>query len=514
MNVIGSTVFIRCCQGIVQALGLVGITLAMSACSGLSSGLDAFSLDHLPVWTANRLEREAAATPPPIEFTDPAWWQQLNDAGLTALIETGLQDSANARAAAAKVALAQAQMGVLQSNLQPQMNARLEANKQQLSKNYYIPPAFAQKPLEVAQTAGSFNWDLDLWGRQKKAIEAQQGQAAAAAAEQANVSLQLSTQITRAYVQLRWTKTYLAELDAIAQAQQGILDLQTTRQTLGLDDGGAADQAREALAANVVLREQTANQQVRIVNALQSLVGSAAVVADALRRLPDTMPGQVLQYTADQPIPLKLLARRPDLVGMRFLAEAAAKQVDATRLGALPNINLTGFLGLQAIGWDKLLNSGSKIGLLGGVIEFPIFDAGKIRFATEARKAEFAVLKAQYENAVSNACLDIVNEVALLGQLNTEIAMQRERLAIQKQLKDRAARRYELGLDSRIPALLADLQYHGQQLRLLDSQLKGLANQIDLIVALGGGYENTAVSAKLAQAHPGPDDQSPPERSP
>ncbi len=476
-------------------------SLSLQACAILPEGLGQYSLNQLPQWLQSRNDnnlQQSPTTQAPIEFKTERWWRAANDDALSLLIEEALKDSSGARVAAARTNAALAQLGVYKADLLPQVGAKVEINKQELSKNYYVPPSFAGRPLELGQGAVSVNWDLDLWGRQQKAIESINGKVQAAQAEQAMVALQLSSQIAKTYVQLRWIRDHLAELQTMLTAHQAMVDLQTTRLSLGLDNGSGVDRAKDAMSQTALLMEQAKGQQSRLLAALESLVGNRELMAQALAKMPAGLPGPLLAYDDKQPLPLALLARRPDLVGSRFMVQAAASEVDATRLSALPNINLTGYLGSQAIGWSKLTDRDSRIALLGGVLEFPIFEGGKIRFATQAKKAEFEALKAQYEGSISNAAQEVINEVLLLKQINQEVAVQQERLGTLQRQAERAEQRRALGIDSAIPALDAKIALSGQRIRVLETQLKALGNQVDLVLALGGGYENKQVMQQLS----------------
>lgn len=445
-------------------------------------------LDTLPNWVQTR-NAQADSSHPAIEFTAQRWWDKVNDPALSALIEAALKDSAGARAAAAKADAAQAQLGIQRAEQLPTLGFRGEANRQELSKNYYVPPQFGGVPLDIGQTTFNAGWNLDLWGQQRKAIEAAMGELKASRAEQAMVSLQLSTQIAKAYVQLRYANTELAELGQMEALRAQMVSLQQTRLELGLDNGTGLDQAQDALAQTRQLLDQAKGLQSRLLAALDSLVGDPAITKAALQNLKPGLPEPLLNYSSNQPIALSLLTRRPDLLGERFRVEAAAAQVDAQRLALLPNVNLQAYLGTQAIGFNKLSDVDSKVALLGGVVQFPIFDAGKIRFATEAKRAQFQALKAHYEASITNAAQEVITEVITLEQYKAEAQRQDSRTDSLKRQMERARQRRELGLDSAMPAIESELAWRAQILRNLDLQLKALGNQIDLVNALGGGFQ-------------------------
>ncbi|HEY1059532.1 MAG TPA: efflux transporter outer membrane subunit [Limnobacter sp.] len=472
------------------------LSLSLAACA-LPPAAGPLPDDTLPNWVTAR-NAKANAGAPAIEFHSDRWWTQVNDPALSALIEAALKDSAGARAAAARTAAAAAQLGIQKADELPTLGFRGEFNRQELSKNYYVPPQFGGRPLDIGQTTFNAGWNLDLWGQQRKAIEAALGELKATQAEQALVSLQLSTQIARAYVQLRYAKTEIDELQRMVDLQAQMVSLQQTRLDLGLDSGNGLDQARDAQAQTQQQLEQAKGLQARLLAALDSLVGDPNITQAALKDLQPGLPAPLLNYSSQQPIALSLLTRRPDLVGERFRVQAAAAEVDAQRLALLPNINLQAYLGTQAIGFNKLTQADSKVALLGGVVQFPIFDAGKIRFATEAKRAQFEAMKAHYESSITNAAQEVITEVLTLEQYKAEAAKLDDRSNSLKRIMDRAQQRRTLGLDSAMPAIESELAYRAQTLRSLELQLKSLGNQIDLVNALGGGFQMNNIQGEAS----------------
>ena len=478
---------------IVRHLPLVGVTV-LSACA-LPPGAGPLELDTAPQWLSAR-NQKADVSSPAIEFKAQQWWREVNDPALTMLIEVALKDSAGAKAAAAKARAAAAQLGVLDADRYPQLGVRGEFSRQELSKNYYVPPQFGGIPLNIGQLTLNAQWNLDLWGQQRKAIEAAMGQVKAAAAEQAMVALQLSTQIAKAYVPLRATKVQLQALSETVALREEQAALQASRQSLGLDNGTGLDQARDALSQTRLLLEQGQGQQNRLLAALDALVGDPSVTQAAVQSLDASLPPPMLHYRSNQPIALSLLTRRPDLLGERFRVESAAAQIDVARLTLLPNVNLNAYLGTLAIGFEKLTQGNSKVALLGSVVQLPIFDAGKIRFATEVKRAEFDALKARYESSVSNAAQEVINEVLLMEQYDKELEAQSVRLTALESQLNRARQRQQLGIDSRLPSLELDVAARYQRLRVLELQVKQLGNQIDLVQALGGGFDASSMESK------------------
>ncbi|WP_329670187.1 efflux transporter outer membrane subunit [Limnobacter sp.] len=489
----------RALRPLVAAITASVAVLALQGCAIAPKGVGDYNLNKMPNWLQSHNEPLKSA--PPIEFKQTKWWQAVHDPILSELIDQALKDNASLRAADARTRAAMAQIGVLHADELPQVGTHLDLNKQKLSKNYYVPPPFSGVSMEQGVATLNLGWNIDLWGRQAKAIEAVEGQVKAAEAERAMVALKLSTDIAKVYVQIRWVGAYIDQLQAIKALNQQMVDLQKTRLDLGLDNGNGLDRANDALAQTELLLNQAEGQKARYIAATESLVGDTAVVEKAVAALPKTLPDPILNYSPEQPIALSLLARRPDLVGQRFMVQSAAAEVDTTRLAALPNINLNGYIGNQSIGWSKLTEPDSRVSLLGGVVDFPIFDGGKVKFATAEKKAKFDELKAQYEGSITSAAQQVISEVILLKQLNEEIQSQEARTASLENLTKRARQRRELGIDSSMPAIEAELALRTQQTRLLQTKLQALDNQVDLVEALGGGYENKDVLTELSSAN-------------
>ena len=185
----------------------------------------------------------------------------------------------------------------------------------------------------------------------------------------------------------------------------------------------------------------------------------------------------------------ELIGRRPDLVAARLRAEAAAKRIHVYRAQFYPNVNLSAFIGVQALGLDMLKASGSDIGSVGPAISLPIFNGGRLRGQLRGAEAEYAEAVANYDKALIQALQEVadaaVSQRALTPQIErVDAAVEAAREAWRVQNN-----RYEGGLANYLDVLSAE-DYLLSNLRVQsDLASRSLSLDVALNRALGGGYQ-------------------------
>ncbi|HUQ11805.1 MAG TPA: TolC family protein, partial [Steroidobacteraceae bacterium] len=183
-----------------------------------------------------------------------------------------------------------------------------------------------------------------------------------------------------------------------------------------------------------------------------------------------------------------LIGRRPDLIAARLRAEAAARRIHVYRAQFYPNVNLSAFIGVQALGLDRLRDSGSDVGSVGPAISLPLFN-GRLRGQLRGAKAEYAEAVASYDEALVTALQEVadaaVSQRALgpqFEQVGAAVEAAREAWRVQKD-------RYEGGLATYLEVLSAE-DYLLSTLRVQsDLASRSLSLDVALNRALGGGYQ-------------------------
>jgi multidrug efflux system outer membrane protein len=417
---------------------------------------------------------------------EAAWWEQFQDPVLDGLIERALSQDLDLRIALARVEEARAYLGAARRDRWPGVSteaARSRSDQQQ--------PGFTEERVEIDSYDVGFAtlWELDLFGRVRRGVQAAGADADAAVADLRDAQVLIAAEVARNYVELRGAQKRLRVAQANLGYQQDTLDLTRVRMTLGrgseLDVASAAAR-RAATEATIPL---LAAAEAVAANRLAVLLGERPGALAAELGFKEVAP-HLTTIAVDSPA--ALLQRRPDIRAAERELAAATARIGVAKADLFPRLTLSGFFGFVAGDADSLGESESRAWRVTPVLSWAGFDRGAwARVAVADARADAAL--AGYERAVLRALEETENAFAIYGA-------QRERLA---SVVDQAAA-------SRTAAELARIQYREGALdflRLLDAERTLLqaedevaaaeaslnASVVLIYKALGGGWEAAPV---------------------
>jgi len=187
----------------------------------------------------------------------------------------------------------------------------------------------------------------------------------------------------------------------------------------------------------------------------------------------------------------ELIGRRPDLVAARLRAEAAAKRIHVARAAFYPNVNLTAFIGVQALGVDMLKESGSDIGSVGPAVSLPIFNGGRLRAQLRGAEAEYAEAAANYEKVLVQALQEVADAAVSQRALGAQIARVDAAVDAAREAWRVQNDRYQGGVATYLEVLSAEDYLLGNLRAQTDLASRSLTLDVALNRALGGGYQNS-----------------------
>jgi NodT family efflux transporter outer membrane factor (OMF) lipoprotein len=420
------------------------------------------------------------------EWPAAGWWKHYGDPQLDALIEEALAGSPSIAIADARLRRARSSQDSARGALAPQLAANSAATLQEHSDNYLTPREMTPQGWDdYGRASLDFSWELDFWGKNRAALASATSEAVAASADADQARLTLSTGIAASYAELARLYSALDTATASKDLRSKTAVLFAQRFDNGLETRGSvrqADARRAGGDAEVLsIEEQISLQK----NRLAALLGAGPDrgMAIARPRVDFTRAfGLPATLSAD------LIGRRPDLIAARLRAEAAAKRIHAARAQFYPNVNLSGFIGLQSAGLEMLKESGSGIGSVGPAISLPIFNGGRLRAQLRGNEAEYAEAAANYDKVLAQALQEVadasVSQRALgpqLERVDAAVEAAREAWRVQNN-------RYEGGLATYLDVLTAE-DYLLTNLRTQsDLRSRSMALDVALNRALGGGY--------------------------
>ena len=415
---------------------------------------------------------------------DQEWWQLFQDEQLQKLIRTALRQNFDVRIAAARVAEARAQLGITRADQFPQLDASALAERERVSASP-VPFPLQEYERNVFQVGGSASWEVDFWGRFRRATEAARATLAATEWGRRAVVTSLVAQVAEAYFRLRAIDFNLDIARQTLASRQESLRLTRVRASGGASselDVRQAEQLVFGASATIVDLERQAEQQE---NLISLLLGNDPAAVPRGRTLTD----QPLIPEVPTGLPSALLEHRPDIVEAEQTVVAANANIGVARANYLPELSLTGSGGLQSAALSSLLTGPAAFFTAGASLIQPVFTAGRTRSQVELAKARHEEALLAYQQTILQSLRDVSDAL---------IAYRRDReFREQQQLLTRSAGdalrlttvRYQGGASSYLEVLDADTRLFAAQLVLAQAQLNERLALVQIYRALGGGWE-------------------------
>ncbi|HLI66863.1 MAG TPA: efflux transporter outer membrane subunit [Caulobacteraceae bacterium] len=426
---------------------------------------------------------------PSADWPSDRWWDAYGDAQLSALIDDALKGSPTLAQAEARLWQADAQVTQSGAALLPSIDASAQVSETEQSRVMGFP-SFIQQLLpkgyqDNGRVALNASYDLDLFGKNRAALAAAVSQRDAARADSAQARLTLSTAVAQAYGDLARLG---AERDAAAEAlrnRQESAQLVAARLRNGLENQGALKQANAATPVSQADLDSLDEQIILTRHKIAALLGEGP---DRGLSIAMPKPERVKAFGLPGDARLNLIGRRPDIVAARLRVEAAARQIDVARAAFFPDITLSGYIGQQAIGLDKLFTPAAAIGSIGPAISLPIFKGGQLRGAYRGARAQYDEAVADYDTTLVQALQDLADSAVSAQSAAKQLADRRAALDAGEQAYEVARLRYQGGLSSYVEVLTAETAVIDERRAYADAQARAFTLDIALIRALGGGY--------------------------
>ncbi|WP_020651670.1 efflux transporter outer membrane subunit [Massilia niastensis] len=419
-----------------------------------------------------------------------AWWTVFGDATLDSLEQRALHDNPGVKAAAQRLLQAQAQLGVARAGQLPAVSVSTGVSNTRTSAETAQGRALGGRSIEGDNfsVGASLSYELDLWGRVRRAVEAADAQALAAQDDRDGVILLLSGQVASSYWQLRGLDAELAILRDALGTRQEAQDLVEARFKAGLSNELDVSRARIERANAEADLHEVQRQRNLVEHALATLVGASP----SAPLLPAAAPAARLPQPPMVPVglPASLVGRRPDLAASVAQLRAANAQVGVAEGAFYPSVSLTGNFGFASEDLRDLASGGARQFSAGPLaLSLPLFDAGRNR-------ANLALARARYEEARAS------HETRLLGALRevedalSDVEQRQKQGEVQAQSQQAAARallvaqaRYERGVSTYLDVTDAQRSALAADRAAAQIRTQRLLASVAVARALGGGWE-------------------------
>jgi NodT family efflux transporter outer membrane factor (OMF) lipoprotein len=421
------------------------------------------------------------------------WWRTFGDAGLDALVQRALADNPSLRSADARVSTARAAGEAVDANRAPQVNGALKATRQRYTENGLIPPPLAGTTKTDASLQVSLGWQLDLFGRNRAALDAALGSIRAAEADVAAARVLLAANVVRQYVQLARLLDQRNVAESALKQRDDTLALVRQRVQAGIDTTVELRLGEGALPETRQQIEALDEQIVLVRHAL------AVLTAQPMQAL-DTLAPQLAAVRAvavPPSIPASLIGQRADLAAARARIEAATAGVAGAKAQFYPDVDLVAFAGFGALGLGNLLEAGSRQYGVGPAVTLPIFDAGRLRANLRGRNAELDGAIESYNAALFDAVRDAADQVASLRSIERQRDQQQQAQHSAEAAYNIALQRFRAGLGTYLTVLSAESSVLAQRRLAADLKARDLDTQVALMRSLGGGYTPAASAMQM-----------------
>ncbi len=412
------------------------------------------------------------------------WWSRFDDALLTQLVAQSLR--ANTRVASAQAALRQARAlrDGAAAALLPTLGS--SASAQRSSADAANVPG-GRRSTNTFQAALDAQWELDIFGANRSALEAGEAVAQSSAASLGDVRVSIAAEVALAYIGLRSSQLRLGIAQQNLASQQETLQITRWRQQAGLVTVLESEQARAAAEQTAALLPALQTGIDQSGHALAVLAGEApAALAEVF-----AVAGPVPQAGAALALrlPAETVRQRADIRAAEYQVAAAAARVSQAQAAALPSFALGGSLGLHALTLGALTHGASVVGSLLASVQLPVFDGGAIRAQVDAQQAALAQSQQAYWAAVLLALQEVEDAlVALRGD-----RLRLERLANAADAATNAAalarQRYSSGLVDFQTVLETQRTQLATQDGVAAARADVSSDHVRLYKALGGGWE-------------------------
>lgn len=432
--------------------------------------------------------------PLPVKKTGDAgekWWTLYQDPVLNKLEDEAYAHNASVQSAVANVLLARAQLGYTEGGSYPSVTANARQSRTKISSVGTFPlPANFPTTQNLSHLSLDASWELDLWGKYRRATEAARASLLSAEASRDAAYLSLSVQVAQQYFALLAFDAEEAVLKRAQAGRQEMIELDRKKVQVGVMSEYDLHQAEADEAA---IRSQLAalsEARDRQEAALAVLLGRPA--RDIISGTVDRGTPQLANVWVPEGLPSDLLLRRPDVRAAEMNLVAMNAQIGVARAQYFPSITLTGYLGKESASFSRLFTNPANIFQFAGGISEPIFNAGRTGYLVDTAQASRDAALAQYQLAVSNAFADLRNALSAQDYSRQIYDAETARSKALSEATRQAGVRYKVGVASRLEVLDVEKSYLQADLNRIDAERAQRSAVADLFKALGGGWKAEA----------------------
>jgi NodT family efflux transporter outer membrane factor (OMF) lipoprotein len=472
----------------------VALTLLLASCS-LAPPL---KTPEIPTGDAYKEIGPWTQAQPADRLPRDSWWMLYDSEELNDLEKQLIAGNPTLAAALANYAQARALADQARAGLFPTLGVNASAGRNRESVNAPLRGPTTPTYYNANTLGGSVSYELDLWGQIRNEVAAGEANAAASAADLENARLSLIAQLAGDYIQLRSLDRDSAILDETVDAYTRALSLTEQRHGAGIAPGLDVSQAQTQLDAARSQAAQTLAQRALMEHAIAALLGVSAstfsikpaIVAITLPQIPSGVPATLLE-------------RRPDIAAAQRRMIAANADIGVARAAYFPTLTLGAQGGFQSTSFSNWLSAPSSFWAIGPNALLSVFDGGLRRAQVAQARAEFDASAANYRSTVVTAFQQVEDSLATLDHYHDATVEEKAAVDAAQRTLDFAMALYKQGATDYLTVVTSQTALLQTQLEALNLDTMQLSASVNLVLALGGGWDGSISAAAPAGAKAG-----------
>lgn len=413
------------------------------------------------------------------------WWEIFNDPELNGFAEEVQEDSLELRAAAYRIDQAFASLRAFRSDRYPSISQTGGIERRGLSDNDH-GGAPRNSSLTQYLIGLELGWELDLWGRVRRLVEADTAEAEISVAIYGDVKLILLSQLARNYFSLRFLDEEKKVLRDAVKTRREHLSLADSRFKGGKTSELDVARAETELASTEAELERLAAPRVRFENAIAVLIGKQASAFHI-----ESQPFRIDLPTIPVGVPMEIVEQRPDVAAAERTLAASNARIGVATAEFFPKINLLSSGGFSSINSGDFFDWSSRTFRFGPDFSLPIFQGGRLRANLERTQAAHEEALTNFQQVVLESFRDVEDALATLNALHAEIAAQERAVVAAEKALHLSKVRYEAGGVSYIEVVDSQRERLTAKRRAVQIRGQQFEATVLLIQALGGGFKGT-----------------------
>ncbi len=421
------------------------------------------------------------------------WWETFNDPTLNKLIAEAYAQNLDLQVAGARVLQARAQLGIAFGELYPQSQAiGGSIERRQISENLGpISDINRIIPLDTefstSQVGFDAQWELDVWGAQRRGVQAARSNLALQVANYDDALVTLTGDVAALYVNIRALQESLAVARENIQLQQESADLTELRFKNGVTTELDVQESQALLNNTKALVPAIESDLQQAKNALAVLLGATPSRMAGLLGNSGRIP--TARSNVSVGVPAELLRRRPDVRAAELAAATQSAQVGIALADLYPQFILSGSIGVQASGGRDLFSAASTTGLANAGVVWNVLNYGRIKNNVRAQDAAYQALIANYQNTVLTAYSEVESAMVAYTQSRKQVGFYENSVAASRKAAEIAVDQYRDGAASYSRILNTQTALLRSQANLIEARQQVSNNLVSVYKGLGGGWQ-------------------------